>query len=457
MALVVLPLALVYMEGVELSLWFLFNTLLAFAVLADSGLSPTLLRAAAYFHNGAKELPSSLGSQRDRDEWSVANTEPNWEALHSLVATSGRMYGLVAVGSLLLLGVCGSAFAWNLMAMGGHNSSYWAAFVVLVVWACLQVQIARWSGILQGLGRVVQAKRIGAITNLLSIACFSFVLCSGYGVLGYACAGLVVVALNLFLMRKAVLSCLPARKAGKIHAFDKHLFLCIWPATWRLGLIKLGTFLVYHGSSLLIAQLPDPTQISAFFLTLRVITFIRQIATAPLVAYLPKVVASLACSELKAFRALTTRIVVLVLGLFLLESAALLLIGDRVLALLNVDTSLLPVPLLVALLLTFFMETHCTIHTTLYISTNHVPFALLSTVTGILMVLLSYALLDSYGVWGVILARIAVQLLGNYWYAVYLSLGITKWRFREYLSAIVTEGSCLCARLVSLRRKEGYA
>ena len=54
-----------------------------------------------------------------------------------------------------------------------------------------------------------------------------------------------------------------------------------------------------------------------------------------------------------------------------------------------------------------------------------------------------------------ILAQIGVQSLCNYWYPVYLSLGVSHWRFRHYLRALVAEGHTLGALLIDLRLKAG--
>ena len=453
MGIVVLPVALNRLQGVELALWMLFSTLISLALLSDSGLSPTLLRAAAYFRNGVHELPLSFNSQYGEKRPSSGSGEPNWGGIHTLIATTGRIYGFIALGTLLILGIGGSASVWNLMELSDHNSSFWLAFSVLVVWSCIQVQIARWYGILQGLGRVAQARRIDAVFTVLRIVFFSMVLWFGGGLLGYACVGLVIVVLNLFFMRRAVMASIPRREPGVMYTYDHQLFLRIWPATWRLGLINMGAFLIYYGSSLIIAQLRDPELIASFLFVIRVVLIMRQIANAPLVTYLPAVIGSLARSDILTYRALTARIVVMSISLFLLESVVLLLIGNRALELLGAETRLISTSLLLVFLFAYLMELHLSIHTALYISTNHVPFVLPALISGTLIVILGYLLLGSYGLWGIILVQIAVQSLCNYWYPVYLSLGVSNWSFGKYIRALGSESLALSARLVNSRSK----
>jgi len=123
MALIVLPVALTSLDGVELSLWLLLNSFMALALLADSGLSPTLLRAAAYYRSGADVLPMSFDGQSLVKTNSLSKMDPNWNGIYSLIATSRRMYGFVAIASLLLLGVFGLASVRNLMPgfrVSGH-------------------------------------------------------------------------------------------------------------------------------------------------------------------------------------------------------------------------------------------------------------------------------------------------------------------------------------------------
>ncbi len=433
MALIVLPIALFKLSDGELSIWLFFNSLLSMAMLADSGLSPTLLRATAYFKVGTKRLPLSFAEQSEK---ATAGQQPNWESVRVLIITSRKMYVFIGIATLLLLLVVGGASVWNLMSLEGHQPRYWLAFLILVVWGTLQVQLIRWSGILQGLGRVVEAKRLDSAAGLIKIILFSAVLFLNQGVLGISCVGLVVVIFTLYFMRRAVLRQIPPTPDVK-EEFDWELFHTIWPSTWRLGLVGLGAFGVSHGTALVIAQLSDTKIIASYLLTLRVVILLTQIASAPLVAYLPNIVSTLAQRDFVKFRIWTIRVICIALLIFLSGSVFLAVAGNWLLAILHMKFTLVPMTVLLLLLFAYFLETHHSIHASLYIATNHVPFLWPSLISGATIVGIGMIVVKPYGMIGVVIVQILVQALCNNWYPVYLSLGISKWTFGDYLKSLI--------------------
>jgi len=169
------------------------------------------------------------------------------------------------------------------------------------------------------------------------------------------------------------------------------------------------------------------------------------------------VIKSLARGDLPTYRRMTARVVFMSISVFFLGAVLLLPLGDRILGCLGKHAHLLPSGLLVLFLFAYLMEVHLSIHVTLYISTNHVPFVLPALLSGSSIVVVGYLLLPFYGLWGVILTQIVVQSLCNYWYPVYLSLSLSRWGFRQYLRALVAEGYFLCARSANLHSDERLA
>lgn len=451
MALFVLPIALVKMQDVELSLWLLFNAMMALALLADSGLAPTLLRATAYFHAGASQIPQSFFSEEKFE----IHREPNWDRIHAVIVTSGRLYIVIGFVSIILMGGPGVASVWNLMSMSGHNPRFWSAFALLVLWACVQVQIARWSGILQGIGKVAETKLIDSVASLSKILIFSAVLLMGQGVLGITIAGFVIGIVNLAVMRNAVMWSVPKTAEGSLKSeFDSLLFSRIWPATWRLGLISWGAYFVCHGSAIVMAQFSDTKQISSYLLTLRVVSLISQVARTPISAYSPNVVASLAKRDLEAFRAWTVRIVVLALSVYCVGFCVVIGAGNYMLDLIGSETGLAPTGIVLLLSFAYLFEMHHSIHASLYIATNHVPFVLPALLSGSAIVVFGLLIVPSYGLYGVVIVQIIVQALCNNWYPVYKSLGISKWRFLDYLFSLIRMPVNFLFRLIRMKERK---
>ena len=83
------------------------------------------------------------------------------------------------------------------------------------------------------------------------------------------------------------------------------------------------------------------------------------------------------------------------------------------------------------------LEMHHGIHANIYVSTNHIPFLWPGLISGILIIILSLAVMDSFGLLGIILVQFIVQLSFNNWFPVYLNLKLMNWGFIEYLINIL--------------------
>jgi O-antigen/teichoic acid export membrane protein len=447
--LVILPLALAYLPDNQFSFWLLFQSLMAFASLADSGLSPTLLRATAYFMGGALELPRSTdaGASVRRQE------EPNWQGIHTLVATAGRIYIWIVLAAGVLMATLGLAASWNLLSMTGYSANCYTAFAFLVAWSCTQVAVARWSGILQGMGHVVSAKKTDVACSALTLVASSVALVLGGGLLALTVAGFGGALVNYFAMRRAVRRRLP--RPGVPPKADRALLPAIGPATWRLGAINWGAYLITQGSALVVAQLSDPRQIAAYLLTLRLFNFLRQFAQAPMVAYLPNVVASLAKHDMDRFRAWTSKIVTIALVIFVSGAAGLIAFGDSALHVISTEKELLPRGIMLLLSLAYVLETHHVIHASLYIATNRVPFLWPAVISGAATVGFGLLVVPIYGVRGIVTVQIIVQALCNNWFPVYLSLRLSGWRFFDYLISLIRTPHALLIQAARMMRQGG--
>lgn len=109
------------------------------------------------------------------------------------------------------------------------------------------------------------------------------------------------------------------------------------------------------------------------------------------------------------------------------------LFGNPALRLLGSETLLVPMTIFVIIAITEILDLHASFHATLYSSTNHVPFVLPATISGILIIGLGFIIMPIYGLLGIVLTKFVIQLMLNNWYAPSLSLRLLKWPIFQYL------------------------
>lgn len=78
--------------------------------------------------------------------------------------------------------------------------------------------------------------------------------------------------------------------------------------------------------------------------------------------------------------------------------------------------------LIIFMSIIFFLELNHGNHAQLYLTNNHHPFLLPSVISGILILILSYFLINDFGIIGLLISQGFVQLGFNNWYPIYLNI-----------------------------------
>jgi len=96
----VTPLILSRFSTADISLWFIFSTIIGIQMLVDMGFSPTFTRVIAYAMGGAshEELTGF------REPKSTLNKRPpNWDTVERIFATMSSVYSVLTIFLVLLL------------------------------------------------------------------------------------------------------------------------------------------------------------------------------------------------------------------------------------------------------------------------------------------------------------------------------------------------------------------
>lgn len=222
--------------------------------------------------------------------------------------------------------------------------------------------------------------------------------------------------------------------------FDREIFDSIWPATWKLGTISWGIYLVNYGISIIIAQVDDTTLMASFLFTQRLIFIIRRVSEAPFYANIQKIYKMMAVKKYVELKKLTSVFIFLSLAIVSVSLSGIGLFGNWALELIHVDMRLVPRLIFIIMVVSIILEIHASMMASIYTSTNQIPFLIPSLVSGAVMFSLGFVVLPYYGLLGVILLQFVVQLSFNYWFSTYLSLKLIKWPFFIYIRDLFRNG-----------------
>lgn len=440
-ALFVLPLVIKLFTDVEQSFWFFINTIIAFAMLADSGFGPTLIRAVSYFMAGADYLPRN---KKEYDAYeNVDKGKPNLDKLANLLTTANRIYIFLGFFAMLLIGTGGIAAVWNIMELSNHQTDLWIAFFLVIPYVFFMVMSVKWVSFMRGLGYVADAARFGAFQGMIRILIFVILLLFKLGP-AYLIGFMVLESLIRFFYFKWFVQRW-IRKEGvvikKRNYFDREVFRSIWSATWRTGLLSVGAYGIQSGTSILAAQISDAAMMASFLFTMRIFTFIINLARAPFYTNVPKIYQLAAQKDMAKLRKRSAEYMFLGFAVMIAASLVIIFFGNASIEMLNLgDRRFVALPIFIIIVLTEMLDLHASFHATVYTSTNHVPFVLPATISGALILLVGFQVLPVYGLMGIVASKFIIQWFVNNWYAPYLSLRLMKWPFVKYLLQFPTYG-----------------
>ncbi len=436
-AVFILPLILIKFSSIEISVWYLFASLIGFAGLADTGFGPTLVRAVTYFYTGTKNIPKNINEFKLKTE--SPNYSINKDGIIKLVQTSNLLYLVISFLATLLILIVGYFLVFNLISMAVNKETLWRAFYILTFTIFIKMQTVKWSSFLQGFNNVAIQKQIETIYGIIRILAYFVVLSFGMKILELVIVDLVLTFVIFLTTRFKMKQLFNQKGISKVNIFkyDSEIMSSIYSSTWRLGAISWGSYFTNFGSSWIVSQLPDPKVIASFLITQKLISFSRQLAQVPLYAELPQVFQMMALHQFDKLKIFVSNVIFA--SLVILTSLLLGMgwFGNIILDGLNVEIRLMPADILFVMAISIILEFHHSAHSQIYMGSNHVPFLFPSLFSGILVLIIGFNIVGTYSILGIVLTQFFVQLSINNWYPVYLDLRLLNWKFSDYVKDVI--------------------
>jgi O-antigen/teichoic acid export membrane protein len=429
----IFPLLIKVYTPLEQSFWWLLNTMVGLALLADSGFGSVLVRGVSYFNSGADYLPRT--KEEFEKKVNIVSSGPNIDKLADLLTTTNKIYTYLSLLMLFLLVTAGPLIMWNVMTLAKHRLDFWIAYLILIPNCIFIIYTVRWRSFLRGLGFIAKEARINTSLGVLRLIAFVIILSFRLSPIYLVLCMFAESCFKYFYLKSLITKWFKSNQKIIINRkyFDIEIFKSLWSATYKEGLIEWGNYLLAQGNSIIIAQVSNTQLMANFLLTTRVLNVITNISQITLFSNIPKIYSFAARNDIKNMK--TTAAGYMFLGMVIMVVAFIITIifGNPALALLNKETQLLPLGILIIMVLTQLLDSHATYHAGIYISTNHVPFLLPTIISGVIFLTAGFIIMPIYGLFGIILLKFLIQVSFNNWYSVILSLRLLKWPLKNYL------------------------
>jgi O-antigen/teichoic acid export membrane protein len=427
----ILPLIINKFTIEEQNVWFQFNFIMGLAFLADSGFSPSLVRAFSYFRAGALKIPRTKEEYQNTD--GLSSHEPNYNKLRDLMTTSFRIYSIIGIVVIIFLLTAGVALSLNIMNQAGNRPDLWIAYGLFVLYCMVTVLTIRWSSAIRGLDYVAFEARINTLMGVIKVVAFGCLLVINQGILSLVIY-LLLDSIFKYLYLRAFIFKWFRDKPGQfssLYYFDKEIFNSIWKTTWNTGLTFVALYIIGYIDALIVGQFKNTVQINSFFITKRIFAFVKGFCRAPFYANIQRIYSLGAAKDFTSVKEKASVYIFYSMFLLIGSFAGLALLGNPILNLFT-ETRLVSFPIFLVMALTILLDFHSGFHADIYVSSNHFPFLIPATVTGGVIAVFSILIKDTYGIMGLILVPFIAQLLINNWYPVFLSFRLTNWNLKRY-------------------------
>lgn len=426
---IVLPLILKQFSAEEISLWYLFSSIITLTSLADLGFKATFSRIIAFAMGGAKDVAIFKGDAV------VHDAKPNWKLIEKICSNMNIIYIFL---TLLLIVIFFTFGSWSLLkpiSLVQDTQEAWIAWWVIIFTSAIKFYGTIYSNYLEGLNKIALIRRIESFMSLGAILTTIAVLLLGGTILQ------LVIALQIWVILNVVRNWYLARiveegryKLFKSQVFDKVLFMKIWKPAWRAGISGLMSNGLTHISGILYAQIGTAEIVAGYLLALKLVTQIKEISMAPFYSKIPllsrlRVEGKLEQLTKSAQKGMFLGHLVFVIGVIFIS-----VFSEDLLNAINSNVAFVSNDFWLLMSFAFFIHRYGAMHMQLYLTTNHVISHIADGISGAIFCIVGFFMVGSYGIYAIPIGMLAGYLGFYAWFAAFRSfksMKTTFWKFEK--------------------------
>jgi O-antigen/teichoic acid export membrane protein len=413
---IVLPIVLSTFPKAEYGLWTIFIYVGTIATLLDFGFSNAFGRNITYIFSGVKELKKIGYVAVPQNDKSI-----DFGLLKSVIVAMKKYYAALAGIFLLLFGVASPFYLPYILQKNnyeGDHKTVWIAWLVYGVLVAYQLYTYYYSSLLTGRGMVKRNQQAIIIGQSFRILVIYVLVLMNFGllalVIGQFIGDYITRTISrLFFYDKNI----KKELAGAIAVNTKEILRIMLPNAARIGITTLGGLLITK-AAVPIASLYLPLEmIGSFGITKMMIDLITAIGGIWFVTFYPKITSYRVNNKFGDLKRTYIKGKFSLIFAFVICGTGLVLFGNDVLEFINSKTDLLPIPMIIVMLIIYFLESNHVLSAQMLLTKNEVPFAKASILTGIATILLLFFGLKytHFGIWSMFLAPGIADIVYQNW------------------------------------------
>lgn len=396
--LVMIPLTVAYLSPAEITIWSVFLTFQSVNILMEFGFTPAFSRNFTYVFAGAATLQAKGAPQKAERQGGPA-------LLAAVLVAAQRFYFFLAALTLVVFGAGGSVYLYILthehlstpalfdvfgwvQFLGSPNGGPWRAWFILIATMSLSTYFNWQASLLMGADRMRQnyLVMIASRTTQVALTIIGLMIAPNVTtmVLAYAASILVYRLMNQHFVADLVAS---VRGIKPPKAEVKQALEAVSHSATRTGWAQVGSFLGNRFNLLSISAFLGVAAASQYSVALQAFSALSTVSFVVVGLLTPAAAAARVRRDDTALRELSAFILVVVLGVFICGSIALMFIGDFLLRLVHSHTTLPATSILLLMACVGALDITTSASTALISTGNRVPYLRAVVVTGFLVAL----------------------------------------------------------------------
>lgn len=413
---VVLPIILNKLTVEEIGLNYLLLTISSGLILIDFGFAPQIGRNITYIYSGVKKiLKDGIQILPVEDDWQI-----NYKLLKTAVEASKLLYtflGGVVILLLLSFGTYYVSIVTNGFVTIPNSLLVWILFCVSVFF---EVYYAYYSSLLNGKGLISAYRKAIVFSKLCNVFLTIILLYFDFGLISIVLANLISPFVLRFFCHRFFFNEDYRKLTADIDVVfteKVELLKLLWFNASKLGAVYLGTFLVSKSGMFLAGLYLDLADVAKFGLMSQLVSILGVFSLTISTIYQPRLVGLLIKGDKDKLLDELSFTVCTFIVIFISGSTALLLAGDFFLDFFRSSAVLPTSEILLFYLLVMFLEYHHSIFVSFITLQNKIIFVKASLVSGIVVILLSFLILNftKLGLVGLVFCQFISQAAYNNW------------------------------------------
>ncbi len=409
-----LPVLVMYVFGMveEAAFWLLMAGIIGLQALLFLGAPQVLIRMLAY----------SSAHPRGEADWKevgkAAQVLDHYErvAPADLVFLMDRLFLTASILVPLLIALGGSLAIANVVEQVSVPRDGWLAWAAAVVFLPLRIIALRDLTFLHGIGVIARPRCIDGIAWTTSglFAALVFAFSSSLAAASLASQLPLLVAI-FFLERAARAAGWGAHLGAARRETWRRTFRSVWGPAWRAGTGQALSLGARQGSGIILAQYLAAAEVAGFLMAMNVVVVVMVLGGAPAQAALPSMSKAYALGDTAGHCRIASQALTRSLLLVALACGGIGMIIIPFLTVIEAEDSFVSPTIWLLLSLTLLTQRYGAVHLQHYSITNHIFWHWLDGATGLVNLLLCFALVPDFGVLGAATANFVSILCFYVW------------------------------------------